>query len=301
MIYRQVLDAVNHGIVILDIEYRVCEWNRWMEVHSGISRDKIINRDLFDIYPQLNTQSFIRSCKSVFKFGNYMFLSQKLHKYLFPFKPMGSYHSKHEFMQQSCTIAPLREDDGTIASIIITVQDITENVYLEDQMRQMVQHDSLTGIYNRRYLDSRLSEEFNRCSRAGHELSIIIFDIDNFKKLNDEFGHIFGDQVLRRLAAVCSAMIRSCDVFCRFGGEEFCVILPESSAAGASAFAERIRQSIADMVVADNGTEVRVTVSLGVASLNPDVPDTNRLLEHADTAMYQSKAAGKNRVSIFRG
>ena len=298
--YRQVLDAVNQGIVILTRDYKVVEWNRWMEIHSGISRDKIIDTSIFNHYPNLNYPSFIRGCKSVTNFGNYVFFSQKLHKFLFPFTTIGVHSSKQEMMQQSCTIAPLREDDGSVQKVIITVQDVTESVYLENELKAMSQQDSLTGLYNRRYFDSKLTEEINRCGRNEHDLSLIMIDIDDFKILNDQFGHQYGDLVLKEIARTCALITRNCDTLARFGGEEFCVILPESDIKGAAAFAERLRMAVEVMVIRNHeGKSKKVTISLGIASMGQGADNEQEILRCADSALYESKKNGKNMVTVY--
>lgn len=299
--YRQILDAVNHGIVILSSDYKVLDWNRWMEIHSGISRDIILNTSIFNHYPNLSYPGFTRSCKSVLKFGNYIFFSQKLHNYLFPFKTIGSYSVQHEMMQQSCTIVPMREEDGSICKVIITVQDVTESVYLENELRIMSQRDSLTGIHNRRYFDVRFNEEFSRSKRSGQDLSLLMMDIDNFKLVNDRYGHQYGDLVLKEIATTCNSITRSCDIFARYGGEEFCILLPDSGLSGAEIFAERVRASIELMKVSYNEEiDIQVTVSIGIAVYNPKVGRAEQLLDGADNAMYQSKNNGKNQVTSFK-
>ncbi len=300
--YRQILDAINQGIVILSSDYKVIEWNRWMEIHSSIKRENIVDTSIFNHYPNLSYPGFTRSCKAVINFGNYVFFSQKLHSFLFPFPALGAYSVSQEMMQQSCTMAPLRDDDGSIHKVIITVQDVTESVYLENELKSLSHQDSLTGLYNRRFLDERLEEEFSRCIRGNHELSMIMIDIDNFKKLNDEYGHQFGDLVLKEIAGICSAITRNCDVFARFGGEEFCAILPESGTEGAAVFAERLRTAVEKMEVRNSSNKVvkNITIILGVASIDENIKSSDVLLKHADSAMYESKKNGKNMVSIYK-
>ena len=299
--YKQVLDTVNLGIVIIDRKYKVKTWNRWMEIHSRISGDEIIGTNIFSTYPDLKTPSFMRSCKSVLTFGNFVFFSQKLHKYLFPFKLTGSYSGSFEYMQQSCSMTPLRDDDGNITDIIITVQNVTENVILEKNLKIMVLEDSLTGIHNRRYLDKRLEEEFFRYKRNGRDLSLIMLDIDDFKKVNDTYGHPFGDLVLKEIARTCSAIIRGSDILARFGGEEFCIILPESDAAGAENFGNRIRKAVADirLLFEESSTSVSITVSIGIAVLEKSTETHAQLLNEADAALYYSKTHGKNMVKVY--
>jgi len=299
--YKQVLDAVNLGIVIIDEKYKVLEWNRWMEIQSKIEKEDIVGSSIFNNYPGLKNPSFIRSCKSVLKFGNFVFFSQKLHKYLFPFKQSGLYSTSFEMMQQSCSITPLRDEESLVTNIIITVQNVTDNVFLEKSLKAMVIEDSLTGIYNRRYLDKRLEEEFFRFKRNGRNLSLIIFDIDNFKHINDTYGHPFGDVILKKLARTCKSIIRGSDVLTRFGGEEFCLILPESGMESAAIFGERLRKAIADLKVRfeESDEEITPTASFGVSVLDSSTESCGILLKEADAALYYSKKHGKNMVSVY--
>jgi diguanylate cyclase len=298
--YKQIVDIINLGIVIIDSTYRVLEWNRWMEIQSGIKKEDIINSIIFNHYPQLSSTSFTRGCKAVLKFSNIVFLSQKLHNYLFPFKTTGSHSNIFEYMQQSCTMAPVREDDGTITGILITIQDVTETVFMERSLRKMNLMDGLTGIYNRRHMDKRLMEEFIRHKRYERSMSIIMMDIDYFKKINDTYGHQFGDRVLKDVSDIFALKMRGGDILARYGGEEFCSILPETDIRGAQALAERLREKVAETPILYNNKEsVHITVSLGVAALTGRTKTTEDLIRNADTALYQSKQNGRNITSVY--
>jgi diguanylate cyclase (GGDEF)-like protein len=294
----QVLDSLNMGIVIIDRDYRISLWNNWMEMYGHLKKKDMEGSDLFSRFPELETTHFIRSCQAVFRFGNYVFFSQKLHNHLFPFQATGIYGDYFEYMQQSCTITPVRTD-GEIDRIIIMVQDVTENVYMERKLRDLTQQDGLTGIHNRRYLDKRLSEEFTRFKRKGTQFSLLIFDIDDFKKVNDTYGHQFGDRILINLAGLCSTIIRGSDIIARYGGEEFCLILSDTIGWGAMAFAERLRRLVETQTVRYGNEEVNVTISIGIAEINDRIGDTDELLKRADEAMYRAKESGKNRVCLY--
>src|SRR4030066_1223776 len=123
---KQIFDAINIGLVILDRNLKVQGWNRWMEIHSGIPADEIKNTVIFDTFSSLNNPKFIRSCKSVFLFGNFCFFSQKLHQYLFPFKISSYTDTRFEFMQQSCAMGPLRDENNEVKCLFIYIQDVTE-------------------------------------------------------------------------------------------------------------------------------------------------------------------------------
>ncbi len=299
--YRQMVDVINLSIVIIDRNYRVREWNRWMEIQSGIKKESVINTGIFNLYPLQRNTSFTRGCKTVLKFGNIVFLSQKLHNYLFPFRTTGSHSKIFEYMQQSCSMAPVREEKGAITGILITVHDVTESVCMERSLSKMTLLDSLTGIYNRRHMDKRLREEFIRHKRYNRLMSIIMIDIDHFKEINDTYGHQFGDKVIKEVSDICSSKMRGGDILARYGGEEFCSILPETDTRGARRLAERLRKKVAKTPVPFDGeTPVYVTISLGIAQVTGKIKTTDDLICNADTALYQSKQNGRNRTSVYR-
>jgi diguanylate cyclase (GGDEF)-like protein len=163
--------------------------------------------------------------------------------------------------------------------------------------------DSLTGVYNRRYIDRRLVEEIARARRQGYRISCMYIDIDHFKQVNDTVGHQGGDDVLREVAARIKAELRISDALGRFGGEEFVVLLIDADLESASMVAQRIRASVALAPVdLSTGEQVAVTVSIGVATLDDFERDhaiegvAQDLVAQADTALYQAKANGRNRV-----
>ncbi len=290
----QVFDTVNFGLVVLDREIKIQYWNRWMAMHSGLPSDQIIGEPLFDFFPHLSTPGFNKNCKSVLSFGNFAFFSQKLHRFLFPFKPDSSFGYRFDLMQQSCTMGPLRSDDNSISGLFLIVQDVTELATYEQKLVEMNTKDALTGIYNRRYLESRLQEEFERHRRHSHPLSLIMIDIDFFKKVNDNYGHQCGDVVLQAVAEKTAAVIRKTDFVARYGGEEFCCLLPETAVDAAEIIAENIRTHIEQIENIFEGNCIKVTISLGISGLAAeDSPET--LLKRADDALYQAKHSGRNR------
>jgi diguanylate cyclase len=294
--FSQILATVNLGLLILDRDLRVRYWNRWMESHSGISEDKIIGMPIFDFFPALNTPKFLRSCKSVLAFGNFSFFSQKLHHFLFPFKPDTSFESRFTHMQQSCTMGPIRGEDNVITSMYLTIQDMTELATYELRLLEMNMKDGLTGIYNRRFLEKRLIEEFERHVRYARKLSIIMFDIDFFKKVNDTYGHQCGDFILKSVSAKIAAIIRKSDSLARYGGEEFCCLLPETDINSATKLAERFRIAVEGLDNIFQGTSIRITISLGVAGMGVEHGSAEMLLKKADEALYAAKRSGRNRV-----
>jgi diguanylate cyclase (GGDEF)-like protein/PAS domain S-box-containing protein len=300
MIFSQIFDIINIGLVILDKDMKVFKWNRWMEVNSGISDDEINGKPIFDFFPDLKTEKFTRSCKSVFTFGNFSFFSQKLHGYMFPFKLSGFLDSKFEYMQQTCAMGPLRDDNNEIKYLFIYVQDVTEVATYEQKLVEMNMMDSLTGVFNRRYLDKKLNEEFKRHKRYDRPLSIIMFDIDYFKKVNDIHGHQCGDFILKSVSSRVLSLIRNLDCMFRYGGEEFCCMLPETSIASAMMVAERFRIAVAELENNYDGKTVKVHISLGVAEITEEIDSTELLIKKADDALYRAKNEGRNRAASMQ-
>ena len=163
-------------------------------------------------------------------------------------------------------------------------------------LNQMAMTDQLTGLANRHALFERLDEEYERQKRSGQPLSVAMIDVDNFKSVNDTYGHATGDTVLQKIALHIRSGVRKYDVAARFGGEEFLVLLPNCDLINTQQTAERIRKAIEEQVYAGSGDGQRgITVSMGVASLRPG-EDKEALIHRADTALYRAKADGRNRV-----
>jgi diguanylate cyclase (GGDEF)-like protein len=166
------------------------------------------------------------------------------------------------------------------------------NAWLLEHIRGLAQTDGLTGVGNRDTFDTRLSAELARASRSGESVSLLMIDVDNFKTLNDLYGHLVGDTVLRRVAQQLDEVSREADTVARYGGEEFGVVLPGSGAEEALIAADRIRRIVAG---ADEGPAV--TVSIGVATFPADGLESDEIVVAADTALYRSKRSGRNRVT----
>ena len=174
-----------------------------------------------------------------------------------------------------------------------------ENAQLFEEMEKLAITDSLTGLYNRRYFFAFAENEIERSKRYNKHLSIIMMDIDHFKKINDSFGHQVGDQVLKEIADICLAILRKVDVMCRYGGEEFVVLLPETEVADAAHAAERMCTAISSLRLKTEKGDVSVSVSIGVAEMEKSRSSFEKLLAAADKALYSAKETGRNRVRII--
>lgn len=156
--------------------------------------------------------------------------------------------------------------------------------------------DGLTGVYVRRYFLERLKEELSRANISGSTLSYILLDVDRFKNINDTYGHIVGDAVLKGIAGILSQSLRSIDMCARFGGEEFCLMLPETTKEQAFVVAERIRLRVEEAKIMAYNENLTCTISIGVASYPDDAGQINALIDKADKALYRAKAQGRNQV-----
>ena len=170
-----------------------------------------------------------------------------------------------------------------------------ENAYHEEIYR-LTTIDGLTQIFNKRYFLENLEREIARSQRYRRALSLVMFDIDHFKKINDSYGHLAGDYVLKLLASTVKSKIRREDLFARYGGEEFAIVLPEIDGENARAFAEKIRQIVEKQDFRFENARIRVTISMGVSSIDDEIADAAALIKRADERLYEAKTAGRNRV-----
>jgi two-component system cell cycle response regulator len=166
-----------------------------------------------------------------------------------------------------------------------------------DEIYRLTTVDGLTQIFNRRYFEETLDREISRCNRYGRELSLVLIDIDNFKRINDTYGHLAGDYVLKHLASTVRTKIRREDIFARFGGEEFAMLLPELDHKQAANVAEKTRKLIEKQSFRFDNQAISVTISLGVATFSEGQRDGAELIKAADGRLYQAKQSGRNRVS----
>ena len=169
-----------------------------------------------------------------------------------------------------------------------------------EEVYQLATHDALTELCNRRHFIELVDKEIARAQRHGRPLVMCIIDVDLFKPVNDQYGHIAGDGVLRQLAAVVRSFVRGEDIAARIGGEEFAVLLPESDLDAALAFADRLRLAVAEETFVLGGEPRRITISIGVAGLGPGREDRSQLMQAADGQLYRAKEEGRNRVCVLR-
>jgi diguanylate cyclase (GGDEF)-like protein/PAS domain S-box-containing protein len=220
---------------------------------------------------------------------------------------------------RSIIIAPLILDDQALGALILsassrsaftqddlrllesfaaTISAAINNSLLHSRMQRLAITDSVTNLYNRRGFYELARREIERARRFGHSLSVVMMDLDQLKSVNDTYGHAVGDQVLRTLADRLSQHVREFDILCRYGGDEFALLLPETDLFMAASVAERLRASIADEPIKTDGGPVSVTISLGVTKATQNTTNLEELLINADRALYMAKQGGRNRMEI---
>jgi len=187
--------------------------------------------------------------------------------------------------------------DGKQA-LFIAWRDISERKQLEEDLKQLATKDDLTGITNRRHFLELASREVTRSIRLKHALALAVIDIDHFKPVNDTYGHAAGDHVIRNFTSVCEKHIREIDIFARFGGDEFILLLPETTSKQAYEVMERIRKTLLSQPIELEGKRVSITISSGISSLTSAEESLDQLLKRADQALYQAKETGRNRVVV---
>ncbi len=296
MIFSQVFDMIDSGLLIVDKDLNVTHWNRWMASKSGISHSTLLGSPLLASFPNLNNANFRRSCKTVLNFGNAVFFEQAYYRFLFPFPPVSHFGYNFEFMQQDCMMGPIRDENGRISHLFISVKDVTRAAAYEEQLIESSRRDALTGLYNRRYLDEKLMNEVDRHTRYARPFSLLLFDVDFFKKINDTYGHQCGDYILQEIARKVADRIRSTDMVARYGGEEFCCLLPETPIASGVILAERLRKMIEAEDFVFEGETIKVSVSIGASTISLGINTPEILLQKADEALYRAKENGRNRV-----
>lgn len=211
-------------------------------------------------------------------------------------KNLQRFYEGHKPIQQS-----IRDLVSTIADFIGVVISDHENL---TRIKRQSRIDKLTGLYNRRVFEEQLTTEFRRALRYERDLSLLIMDIDSFKPINDTFGHQTGDQVLEDLGQLLAGSFRDLDTVCRYGGEEICVLLPETVGEAARVKAEQIRRKISEMVIQridEPGKTLQITVSVGIACVSKNTTSEEQLLREADRALYYCKNNGKNQVKLADG
>ncbi|OOV87908.1 GGDEF domain-containing protein [Oceanospirillum linum] len=301
----QMLQTVDVGLVVVDRAFDIQLWNGFMENHSGVRTSQARGNNIFSLFPELPDQWLTRKIESVFTLDSRAYSTWGQRPHLFRFKSYRPLTGRSEQMYQNVTIIPLTGMDKRVTHACILIYDVTDiatsKIELEkanQELARLSRTDRLTGLNNRGHWEERLSQEFRRFRRSQTPSSLVMFDIDHFKKVNDTFGHQAGDEVIKQVASTLLSLQRETDISGRYGGEEFGVILPETNAEQASIMSERLRVSLEEAEVEYEGQHISFTVSLGVCEITPDMTEYSQWLERADQALYHSKRNGRNQTTV---
>lgn len=302
----QILGDLDAGLIVIDREYKVCVWNTFMQSYSGISADKILGRNLFEAVGDLPELWLRSKVSAAFTLNSRGFSCWEDRPFLFKFKNFSPISNGLKEMRQNITFSPLTSVNGEVSHVSIIINDVSDiaknKIHLLDsnqKLSDLSRTDGLTKLFNRAHWESCLLREFEHCQVTGATSSLVIFDIDHFKRVNDTFGHTVGDEVIRHTANELKKASRGSDICGRYGGEEFTVLLPGTCATQALYFTERLRKRIEQASVNYEHNSVKYTISLGVCELSPYQTSHLTWLEHADKSLYFSKQSGRNRSTVF--
>ena len=302
----ELLDSIEVVIAVLDRNFNVQVWNKFLENHGAKKAEAIIGDSLFSHFPEIEEKWLRTKVDPVFNLKSPVFIIWEQRPYLFKFGCNRPVTSAAEFMYQNVTMFPIVDKRGNVERFCMLVYDVTEQAlgkrgmeHLNEELKTASRVDGLTGLYNRRYWQERFDEMHKLCVRREKPSTALMLDIDHFKRINDTYGHQAGDKVIKMLAALIKRCVRETDLAGRYGGEEFAIILNDSSVEDAKIVAERIRQLAQRLVVEHEGESISFTVSLGLAQFSPDFKGAMAWLECADQALYEAKENGRNQYRIY--
>ncbi len=300
-----IIHNVDVGLVVLDRKYRIKIWNHFMWNHSGINPSTLADKNLFEEFPELPAQWLQKKLDTVFLLNNRAFSSWQQRPFIFRFNSYNPITGRSNTMYQNMTIFPLTGISGEVEHVCLMLYDATDAALDEtalqsanEELDRLGRTDGLTGLLNRRAWENHLQSEFKRFSRSANSSTLVMFDIDHFKKVNDTYGHQAGDEVIRITSSLLQESKREMDIAGRYGGEEFCVILLNTDGQGGMIFAERLRKAVEATRVDYEGQEIRFCISLGVAEVSKALDSHTAWLEQADKSLYQSKEGGRNRATL---
>ncbi len=301
----EMLHTIDVGLVVLDRQYNIQIWNGFMENHSGLLPREVKGKQIFEMFEEIPKEWFIRKSESVFMLKNKAFTIWEQRPYLFKFQNYRPITGTADYMYQNTTFIPLMSSTGLVTHLCLIVYDVTDNAIHKKDLEQanrdlaiLSQTDGLTGLFNRSHWEFCLQTEYKRWVRSANPSCLVMLDIDHFKKVNDSYGHLVGDEVIRHISALIHAHVRETDVSGRYGGEEFAILLADTTIENAQVFAERLRREVASSVVKHNDIDLKYTVSIGLAEVDASIKSYEAWIECADAALYQSKESGRNKVTL---
>lgn len=293
--YREILDNLYDGVFFVDTESRITYWNRGAASLTGYSATDVQGRNYCDVFKPLDKHGN-NLCESSACPIRRVFESSQVNE-------VEAYvcHKEGHLLPISIRIAPVREVDLHFV-VAVEIHSSNSPRYAMrqrlEELQEMAMHDPLTGIANRRFVEISLAARLEELRRYDFPFAVMFTDVDNFKQINDTYGHSVGDRILKMVSATLAHSLRSFDVIGRWGGEEFVTLLVNLQADDLLRLSDRMRRLVEkSMLTLENGETIGVTVSIG-ATLARVVDTTDSLVERADKLMFESKRRGRNLVSI---
>jgi diguanylate cyclase (GGDEF)-like protein len=302
-----IVQSADIGVVVVNRSSEIEVYNRFMQAHSGRNPEDVVGCLLCDIFPEIEEDWFSRRLQTVFELSIPVYTTWEQRSCLFQFPMDFPLSYGVDFMYQNTTFVPLRSSNDLVEKVAILVYDVTDMAVNKQQLEgakeellKLSRTDRLTGLNNRGYWEECLRNEFRRVQRTGEDCTLVIFDIDHFKRINDGFGHLAGDEAIRVVSNILRSRSREVDITGRYGGEEFVAILPHTDIAGAQVFCERLREAVQANSFVHDGNEIRFTISLGVCQYDQTIPSPEVWLANSDHALYYAKEHGRNQVAIYQ-
>ncbi len=300
------IQSVDVGLIVLDQNYQIEVWNTFMENHSNLSSKEVHSKIIFDLFPDADMKWIESKIDTVFKLKNKAFSTWEQRSYLFKFNNYRPITGTERYMYQNISIIPLASANGVVNHICLIVYDVTdvasqkkELINIKQQLKQVVRTDSMTSLYNRRFWNECLAIEYRRFKRNDIPRTLIICDIDSLEEINQRYSYKVGNLVIKEIATLLQSTQRDTDYSCRFSGKQFAIILTNVTDNSARVFAERLRLIVQKNVISAKDSEIKTTISLGVAELNKGCVDQTGWLNNALHALQQAINAGKNQTFLF--
>jgi len=276
--FERLLGASTSAVMIVKAGI-ILDANRRLEQLSGMAREKLVQQPVLKLFPE----------------GSHDLIGQHLVRPHASQLDVNALHINGEQFPAEISIAPLGEDSD---DLVVEIRDVTHRKALEDQLLLLATQDSLTSALNRRAFNAEAQIALKRAARHHRPLSLAILDLDHFKQINDRHGHLAGDLALRQFADLCRRSLREGDIFSRYGGEEFVLLLPETDSTAASLLLERLRLELSGLVLSHGGVSFGLQVSAGLAQWEPG-DSLESLFKRADQALYAAKSGGRNCIMLW--
>lgn len=286
--FEAVVQTAYDGVITINEKHTIKLMNEAARTIFGVSGDEVVGSNLSRFIP---ARFRAKHAEYVGAFRNSPVNARPMESRV----PVRGLRANGTEFPIEVTISKIRVGNETEMTAVI--RDISEQARLIEELSRAASHDALTGIHNRRFAETALKNEISRCLRFGLPMAIVLFDLDHFKTINDNYGHPCGDLVLQAIAERVAGTIREIDTFCRWGGEEFLVVLPGADRASALGWSERARALIAATPVEGCAEAIPVSASFGVTCFDPEHPDLCDLVERVDRALYRAKEAGRDCVA----